>query len=126
MGSVPLRLGEAGVWPGLDQSLLGRHLHSVDAIPTPENAARLPAGNRLLTAAIVAGDCYNVRFALVSGAPAIKAIALAWMGTSCILNARRCQHTHCAMWWLVLGAFILVGDKLIWWAGERQGSCTTA
>jgi hypothetical protein len=73
---------------------------------------------------------------------AIWVIALAWMGTACIFNARRCQRTHCrftgpfylamivpvlalsavstsAIWWFVLAAFILVGDKFIWWASER-------
>jgi hypothetical protein len=87
----------------------------------------------------------SILASLFAAAPvraAIWAIALAWMGTACILNARRCQRTHCRftgpfylamilpvlalssvstndMWWLVLGALILVGDKLIWWASER-------
>ena len=71
-------------------------------------------------------------------------IALAWMGTACILNARRCGRTHCRytgpyylamilpvigfglafistgfFGWLALGAAILVGSKIIWWATER-------
>ena len=69
-------------------------------------------------------------------------IALTWMGTACILNARSCRRTHCRFtgpfylatiipvlalsfvaydfwWWLVLGAFIVLGDKVIWWATER-------
>ncbi len=70
-------------------------------------------------------------------------IALIWMGTACILNARRCGRTHCrytgpyylamiapvlvlasgmvsADWygWLVLGALILGGSKIIWWTTE--------
>jgi hypothetical protein len=71
--------------------------------------------------------------------------ALVWMGTACILNARRCRRTHCRFTgpyylamilpvlllgsgatstgfygWLALGAAILVGSKLIWWASERM------
>ncbi len=75
---------------------------------------------------------------------AIWSAALAWMGTACLLNARRCGRTHCRFTgpfylatvipvlalglgivsygiesWVVLGVFILVGGKLIWWASER-------
>ena len=71
-------------------------------------------------------------------------IALAWMGTACILNARRCGRTHCRFTgpyylamiipilalgtglisiglygWLALGALIVFGSKAIWWATER-------
>ncbi len=71
-------------------------------------------------------------------------VALIWMGTACILNARRCKRTHCrytgpyylAMTapvvalglgivsagiyaWVVLGVLIVAGSKLIWWATER-------
>ena len=68
---------------------------------------------------------------------------LAWMGASCLLNARRCGRTHCRYtgpyyllmivptgllgagivaanswaWW-VLGAMILLGGKIIWVATE--------
>ena len=70
--------------------------------------------------------------------------ALIWMGTACILNARRCNRTHCRFTgpyylamiipvlalgsgmisagiygWIVLGILILGGSKLIWWATER-------
>jgi len=73
------------------------------------------------------------------------AAALAWMGTACILNARRCRRTHCRFTgpyylamilpvlflgsgaisvgffgWLTLGAAILVGSRIIWWASERM------
>jgi hypothetical protein len=66
-------------------------------------------------------------------------VALAWMGTACILNARRCGRTHCRFTgpyflamilpvlvfgegivpsgfyaWLALGAVILLGSKVIW------------
>jgi hypothetical protein len=73
---------------------------------------------------------------------AIWVLALAWMGTACILNARRCGRMHCRftgpfylamivpvlllslissslLWWLALAAFILIADKIIWWATER-------
>jgi hypothetical protein len=71
-------------------------------------------------------------------------IALTWMGTARILNARRCNRTHCrftgpyylamaapvlalglgivsgAMYsWIVLGVLIVTGSKLISWATER-------
>jgi hypothetical protein len=74
----------------------------------------------------------------------IWVVALAWMGTACILNARRCGRTHCrytgpyylmmivpVAWlgfggvaadiytWLLLACVILLGSKLIWWATER-------
>src|ERR1700737_2659864 len=56
-------------------------------------------------------------------------IALIWMGTACILNARRCNRTHCRYtgpYYLamivpvvVLGIFTGGGSGLIWWAAER-------
>jgi len=70
--------------------------------------------------------------------------ALSWMGTACILNARRCGRRHCRYTgpyylamiapvlvlasgivstdlytWLFLGVLILAGSKIIWWATER-------
>ena len=85
------------------------------------------------TALIVAG--------LLASAPlraAIWVAALAWMGTACLLNARRSGRTHCRFTgpyyllmiaptlalgivdasiyaWLVLAVLILLGDKIIWW-----------
>jgi hypothetical protein len=75
---------------------------------------------------------------------AVWTIALVWMGTACLLNARRCHRTHCrytgpyylAMTapvlalgydigsagiygWIALGVLIVAGSKLIWWATER-------
>jgi hypothetical protein len=89
--------------------------------------------------AIVAG-----LFVEVPARAVIWTIALAWMGTACILNARRCGRTHCRFTgpyylgmivpvgvlglgivsagfsgWLVLGALIFFGSKIIWWATER-------
>jgi len=71
-------------------------------------------------------------------------IALAWMGTACILNARRCGRTLCrftgpfylaliipvillgsgissfgAYAWLTLAAVIIFGTMVIWWGTER-------
>ena len=75
---------------------------------------------------------------------AIWSMALAWMGTACLLNARRCGRTHCRYTgpyylamilpvfafgagivsvgfcgWLGLGVLIVSGSKVIWWATER-------
>lgn len=74
---------------------------------------------------------------------AIWTVALIWMGTACLMNARRCGRTHCRFtgpfylalivpvslhsfglfalgpyaWWM-LGACILFGDKIIWLTTE--------
>jgi len=69
--------------------------------------------------------------------------ALIWMGTACLLNARRCGRTHCRYTgpyfiamslpvlliatgvvpaglpaWAILGLIILAGTALIWWGSE--------
>jgi len=69
--------------------------------------------------------------------------ALVWMGTACILNAKRCGRTHCRytgpyylvaivpvlalctdvlhadfLWWLALAAVTLLEAKLIWLVTE--------
>jgi hypothetical protein len=71
-------------------------------------------------------------------------IALGWMGVACMLNARRCNRTHCrytgpyflamivpamvlgtglvtvgVLGWISLGMLIVGGSGLIWWATER-------
>ena len=71
-------------------------------------------------------------------------VALAWMGTACILNARRCGRTHCRFTgpyylamivptlalglgvvsagfhaWIALGVIIILGGRIIWYATER-------
>ena len=83
-------------------------------------------------------------FAPVSARAAVWIIALIWMGSACILNARRCGRTHCRYTgpyylamvvpvallatgifsagfygWLTLAVVILAGGKIIWWATER-------
>jgi len=75
---------------------------------------------------------------------AIWTIALVWKGTACLLNARRCGRTHCrytgpfylvmilpvlalgsgmvssgSYGWVALGAVVILGSKVIWWATER-------
>jgi hypothetical protein len=90
-------------------------------------------------AAILAG-----LFAPVAVRTAIWIIALIWMGTACILNAKRCGRTHCRFTgpyylamiipvlalglgvislglsaWVVLGVVIILGGKTIWWTTER-------
>jgi hypothetical protein len=70
--------------------------------------------------------------------------ALIWMGSACILNARRCGRTHCRYTgpyylamvvpvlllvsgivsadlygWFALAVLILAGSKMIWWTTER-------
>jgi hypothetical protein len=75
---------------------------------------------------------------------AIWIVALSWMGTACILNAKRCGRTHSRYTgpyylamsapvvalgsgfvsggiyaWVVLAGVILLGSKLLWWATER-------
>src|SRR5947208_5064885 len=91
------------------------------------------------TAAILAGLFFPVSVRAV-----IWIISLIWMGTACILNARRCNRTHCRYTgpyylamivpvlalgsdavsvsfygWLALACVILLGSKLIWWVTER-------
>jgi hypothetical protein len=88
-------------------------------------------------AAILAGLLVPVTVRMV-----IWIIALIWMGAACILNARRCNRTHCrytgpyyllmiapvlvlgivsaeVYGWMLLGAIALGGSGLLWWATER-------
>lgn len=92
----------------------------------------------LPTAAVIAGA-----FATPGLRAAIWIAALVWMGTACLLNARRCGRVHCRFTgpyyllltipaallalgifnpgpygWYLLGALILFGGKAIWWATE--------
>jgi len=72
---------------------------------------------------------------------AIWIIALSWMGTACILNAKRCHCRYTGPFylamiapvvalgcsfvsaqiyaWLILAGVILPGSGLLWWATER-------
>jgi hypothetical protein len=83
-------------------------------------------------------------FVPVSLRTPVWVIALGWMGAACMLNARRCDRTHCrytgpfyvamivpvmslgtgfvvngTLGWISLAAFIVGGSRLIWWATER-------
>ncbi len=88
--------------------------------------------------AIIAGSLFDAPARVV-----IWSVALIWMGTACLMNSRRCGRTHCRFtgpfylaliipvllhgfglfplgpyaWW-ILGAAILFGGKIIWWATE--------
>jgi hypothetical protein len=71
-------------------------------------------------------------------------VALVWMGTACILNARRCGRTHCRFTgpyylamifpvlvlasgvisvglfgWIALAVLIIGGSLMIWWITEQ-------
>ena len=90
-------------------------------------------------AAILAG-----LFAPIPIRAAIWIIALSWMGTACLLNAKRCGRIHCRYTgpyyltmigpvvllgsgavsggifaWLLVAGVILLGSMLLWWATER-------
>jgi hypothetical protein len=113
------------------------------AVQSSRDWLRSPRTNLLAwwipQAAIVLGLLLPIPFRGV-----IWTLALLWMGTACILNARRCGRTHCrytgpyclamivpvlvVAWgiisvdfyaWLVLAAIILGGSKIIWWTTER-------
>jgi hypothetical protein len=83
-------------------------------------------------------------FAPVPARVAVWIAALLWMGTACLLNARRCGRTHCRYTgpfylamiapvlllasglvvasfsvWLALAALIVLGGWIVWWATER-------
>jgi hypothetical protein len=89
--------------------------------------------------AIIAG-----LFVVVPARTVLWVAVLVWMGTACLLNARRCGRTHCRITgpyyiamigpvlalgsgivaaglhaWIACVLLILVGDKIIWWATER-------
>src|SRR5258708_9368908 len=93
----------------------------------------------MLKAAILAGLLVPVSVRAL-----IWIVALIWMGAACILNARRCNRTHCRYTgpyylamivpvvvlgmgavsagiygWIFLGVLIVGGSGLIWWAPER-------
>ena len=115
-----------------------------DVIKTSRDWLRSPRTNVLAwwvpQGAIVASLFLPVPLRIV-----IWIVALIWMGTACILNAKRCGRTHCRytgpyylamiapvlalgpgildadiLGWLALAVVILIGSKLIWWATERE------
>jgi hypothetical protein len=114
-----------------------------DTVQSSRDWLRSPRINLLAwwipQAAIVAG-----LFVPVPARTVIWIVGLTWMGTACLLNARRCGRTHCRYTgpyylaliapvlvlasgilsvdfygWLILAVLILAGSKVIWWATER-------
>src|SRR5438876_11469340 len=114
-----------------------------DTVQRSRDWLRSPRTNLLAwwipQAAILAG-----LFVPVPVRSVIWIIALTWMGTACILNARRCGRTHCRYTgpyylamiapvlvlasgvisvdfyaWLSLAVLILGGSMIIRWATER-------
>src|SRR5262245_42002137 len=102
------------------------------------------ARSQMLAWWIPKGTMAIALFAAVPVRAAVWIAALVWMGTACVLNAKRCGRTHCryagpfylAMigpvvlfttgiidanfyGWLALVVFILLGGWIIWWATER-------
>ena len=114
-----------------------------DVVRSSRDWLRSPHTN-LLAWWIPQGTILAGLFAPVLGRTAIWTVALIWMGTACILNAKRCGRTHCRFTgpyyltmlipvlalglggislglyaWIVLGVAIILGGKIIWWATER-------
>ena len=84
-------------------------------------------------------------FAAISLRAVVWVLALLWMGTACILNARRCGRTHCLYTgpyylamilpvlalafgplsasiytWVALASLILIGGWVIRWTSEQK------
>jgi len=114
-----------------------------DAVETTRDWLR-STRTSLLAWWIPKGAIIAALFLPVSIRTVVWIVALIWMGTACILNARRCGRTHCRytgpyylamiapvlaigagmlnadfIGWLVLAVVILLGSKLIWWTTER-------
>ena|SRR6516164_9380608 len=114
-----------------------------DVVRSSRDWLRSPHTN-LLAWWIPQGAIFASLFAPVPVRTAIWTVALIWMGTACILNAKRCGRTHCRFTgpyyltmlipvlalglggislglyaWIVLGVAIILGGKIIWWATER-------
>src|SRR5262249_35884684 len=143
LGSVPADPGRAVGYDGRRFALCHIAIMANDIVQSSHDWLSSPRTNALAwwipKAAIVA--------ALFFPSPArtgMWIIALVWMGTACILNARRCGRTHCRYTapyylamiapvlvlasgvvsvdfyaWLSLAVLILGGSTIIWWATER-------
>jgi hypothetical protein len=142
LGSVPADPGPA-FWADRRTALLrGIAIMASDTVETSRNWLRSPR-TTVLAWWIPQGAIIVTLFLPVSLRTIIWIFALIWMGTACILNAKRCGRTHCRytgpyylaaivpvlalgtdvlytdfLGWLALAAVILLGAKLIWWATE--------
>ena len=56
-------------------------------------------------------------FASVPVRTVVWIVALAWMGTACVLNARRCRRTHCRYtgpyYFLMIAPVVLLGSGIV-------------
>jgi len=143
LGSVPADSGRA--FAAVRHIALLRRIvvMASDAVETTRDWLR-STRTSLLAWWIPKGAIIAALFLPVSIRTVVWIVALIWMGTACILNARRCGRTHCRytgpyylamiapvlaigagvlnadfIGWLVLAVVILLGSKLIWWATER-------
>ncbi|MGI8526724.1 MAG: hypothetical protein ACR2K5_11215 [Pseudolabrys sp.] len=117
------------------------------AIKTPAKSAADWVGDartNLLAWWLPKGAIIAALFAPLPARAAVWTAALVWMGTACVLNARRCGRTHCrytgpyyfamivpvlvlafvtasanSYGWLALAALVVFGGWVIWWATER-------
>ena len=113
-----------------------------------QNCAKRDWAGNGLTLALVWGIPATVMVLALLLEPWLRAVVwtamLAWMGSACLHNARRCGRTHCRYTgpfflamavlvvlhatgmvplgdqpWLILGILIAAGNALIWWGSER-------
>ena len=143
LGSLSADPGRAVGWDGRRVLLQRLAVMANDITHSSQDWLRSPHTN-LLAWWIPQGTILAGLFAPVLGRTAIWTVALIWMGTACILNAKRCGRTHCRFTgpcylamivpvlalglgvisvglyaWAVLGVVIIFGGKIIWWATER-------
>jgi hypothetical protein len=143
LGSVPAGSGRASGRHGRHFLLCRIAIMANDIVQSSRDWLGSPRANAVAwwipKAAIVAGLFFPAPIRTGTWI-----IALVWMGTACILNARRCGRTHCRYTgpyylamiapvlvlasgvvsvdfyaWLSLAVLILGGSLIIWWATER-------
>jgi hypothetical protein len=143
LGSVSADAGRAAGAGGLIALLRRMTVMASNAIQTSRDWLRSPLTS-LLAWWVPQGAIVASLFLPVPLRTIIWIVALIWMGTACILNARRCGRTHCRytgpyylamiapmlglgsglldadfLGWFLLAVVILAGSKLIWWMTER-------
>ena len=143
LGSVPAGPGRAFGADGCTALLRRINVVASDTIKTSRDWLRSPRTS-VLAWWIPQGTIVASLFLPVPLRTVVWIVALTWMGTACILNAKRCGRTHCRytgpyylsmiapvlalgprilnadfLGWLALAVLILIGSKLIWWATER-------